>query len=57
MTNKNQESMKKGDRIFCAECGKYRTEHNYLNGIIIHERDDCPPDTVYFINGDTWIVK
>lgn len=40
--------------MYCPVCEKWRDSHNYFKGVIIHERDDCPPDTLYFINEDTF---
>lgn len=38
--------------VMCNECmpPKPMNDHKYLKGVIIHERTDCPPDTLYMVN-------
>jgi hypothetical protein len=38
----------------CMEClpPAPLKDHKFLNGIKIHQRIDCPPDTVYMVNDD-----
>lgn len=48
-----QEEASKGEcDVMCNECmpPKPMNDHKYLKGVIIHERTDCPPDTLYMIN-------
>lgn len=40
--------------IFCYHClpPKPLKDHKSLNGIVVHERVDCPKDNIYFVNID-----
>lgn len=53
----SSKTKKQGDLIWCGVCQKNRRSHDYLNGVIIHERDDVLADTVYMINEDTFYTK
>ena len=41
---------------FYCQPPKPETEHKTLDGVIIHERDDCPPDTIYMLNESSFNV-
>ena len=44
----------KEKELMCMQClpAKPMKDHKSLNGVIIHERVDCPPHTLYMVNED-----
>lgn len=43
-------------KIYCSICQK-EVIHKSLNGVIVHEREDCPPDIIYFITESSFELK
>lgn len=51
--------MKARFSLLCAHClpPKPVSEHKSLNGVFVHERTDCPEDTMYMVKEENFKVK